>query len=59
MLPDWKTVDLWAGTGGEGGVSHVLKALIGDLDLTLHLSGIPSVSRDVLNQKLLLREEEL
>ena len=45
--------------GGEGGVSHVLKALIGDLDLTLHLSGIPSVSRDVLNQKLLLREEEL
>jgi len=33
--------------------------LIGDLDLTLHLSGIPSVSRDVLNQKLLLREEEL
>ena len=45
--------------GGEDGVSHVLKALIGDLDLTLHLSGIPSVSRDVLNTKVLLREEEL
>lgn len=29
------------------------------LDLTLHLSGIPSMSRDVLNRKLLLREDEL
>ena len=45
--------------GGEDGVSHVLKALVGDLHLTLHLSEIPSVSRDVLNRKLLLREDEL
>jgi lactate 2-monooxygenase len=29
--------------GGEDGVGHVLKALVRDLDLTLHLSGIPSV----------------
>ncbi len=45
--------------GGEEGVSHILKALIGDLDLTLHLSGIPSVSREHLNRKVLLREDEL
>jgi len=36
--------------GGEDGVSHVLKALVGDLDLTLHLSGIPSLLRDVLRE---------
>ena len=45
--------------GGEDGVSHVLRALVRDLCLTLHLSGIPSVSRDVLNRKLPLREDEL
>ncbi|EXJ66617.1 L-lactate dehydrogenase (cytochrome) [Cladophialophora psammophila CBS 110553] len=27
--------------GGEEGVGHPLKALCGDLDLTLHLAGIP------------------
>lgn len=45
--------------GGEEGVSHILKALIGDLELTLHLSGIPSVSPDLLNRKVLVREDEL
>jgi lactate 2-monooxygenase len=45
--------------GGEDGVSHVRKALFEDLDLTSHLSGIPSVLRDVLNRKLLLREDGL
>ncbi|GAM91532.1 hypothetical protein ANO11243_095840 [Dothideomycetidae sp. 11243] len=45
--------------GGQEGVSHVLKALIGDLDLTLHLSGIPNISQEVLNRSILVREDEL
>ena len=45
--------------GGEDGVNHVLKALTRELDLTLHSSGIPSVSRDVLNRKQPLRGDEL
>ena len=59
VLSGGKTLCLRTCAGGEDGVSHVLKALVGDLHLTLHLSEIPSVSRDVLNRKLLLREDEL
>ncbi|PYH40824.1 lactate 2-monooxygenase [Aspergillus saccharolyticus JOP 1030-1] len=39
--------------GGQAGVSHVLKCLLGDLDLTLHLSGVPSVKREHLNRSIL------
>ena len=45
--------------GGEKGVEHVLKSLIGELELTLHLSGIPSVAKDELNRSVLVREDEL
>jgi lactate 2-monooxygenase len=45
--------------GGEGGVSHVLKSLMGDLELTLHLAGIKSVGKDVLNRSVLVREDDL
>lgn len=45
--------------GGEEGVSHILKSLLGDLDLTLHLSGIRSVGPKDLNRSVLIREEEL
>ena len=45
--------------GGQGGVEHVLKSLCGDLELTLHLSGIPSISRKDLNKDVLIREDEL
>ncbi|KAF2440833.1 FMN-dependent alpha-hydroxy acid dehydrogenase [Karstenula rhodostoma CBS 690.94] len=45
--------------GGEGGVTHVLKSLIGDLELTLHIAGIPSVSKKDLNREVLVREEDL
>ena len=45
--------------GGEAGVSHVLKALIGELQLTLHLSGIPSVGEEVLNRSVLVKEDDL
>ncbi|CAG8943443.1 unnamed protein product [Penicillium salamii] len=41
--------------GGEAGVSHVLRSLLGDLELTLHLAGIPSVSPEVLNDSVLRR----
>ncbi|KIV82532.1 hypothetical protein PV11_04634 [Exophiala sideris] len=44
--------------GGEEGVSHVLKALLGDLELTLHLAGITSTSPDVLNRDVLVRESD-
>ena len=45
--------------GGESGVSHVLKSLIGDLELTLHLAGIPSVSKKDLNRDVLVLEQDL
>ncbi|KAF2764816.1 FMN-dependent alpha-hydroxy acid dehydrogenase [Teratosphaeria nubilosa] len=45
--------------GGQDGVSHVLKSLLGDLELTLHLAGIPSVSRKHLNRDVLEREDRL
>jgi lactate 2-monooxygenase len=45
--------------GGEMGVEHVLKSLIGELELTLHLSGIPSVEKKYLNRGILVREDDL
>lgn len=45
--------------GGEEGVSHVLRALLGDLELTLHLAGITSVSPQNLNRDVMVREDEL
>lgn len=44
--------------GGEAGVSHVLKSLLGDLELTMHLAGITSVSKD-LNRDVLVKEADL
>ncbi|KAI1360024.1 putative FMN dependent dehydrogenase [Xylaria arbuscula] len=45
--------------GGEEGVSHVLKALLGDLELTLHLAGIVSSSSEHLNRGVLIKEDDL
>ncbi|KAL9114305.1 MAG: hypothetical protein Q9227_001727 [Pyrenula ochraceoflavens] len=45
--------------GGEKGVSHVLRSLKGELELTLHLSGIPSIGKDVLNRSVLVKEDDL
>ena len=45
--------------GGQEGVEHVLKALIGELSLNLHLSGIPSLDKQKLNKDCLVREDEL
>lgn len=45
--------------GGEEGTSHVLKSLLGDLELSLHLAGIPSSSPDHLNRSVLVREDSL
>jgi lactate 2-monooxygenase len=45
--------------GGEGGVTHVLKSLLGDLELNLHLAGIPNVGKKDLNRSVLIREEDL
>jgi isopentenyl diphosphate isomerase/L-lactate dehydrogenase-like FMN-dependent dehydrogenase len=39
--------------GGETGVRHVLKSILGDLQLTLHLSGIEDVTKVSLNQSVL------
>ncbi|KAJ5757398.1 uncharacterized protein N7511_006092 [Penicillium nucicola] len=39
--------------GGELGVQHVLKSILGDLQLTLHLSGIKDVTKDNLNPSVL------
>lgn len=40
---------------GEAGVSHVLRSILADLDLTLHLGGIKSVSPEHLNRSVLRR----
>lgn len=42
---------------GEEGVKHVIRSLLGDLDLTLHLAGVPTVDKATLNRDILLREE--
>ncbi|KAI9368965.1 FMN-dependent dehydrogenase [Aspergillus egyptiacus] len=43
--------------GGRDGVRHVVRSILGDLSLTLHLSGIQDVSKDVLNRSVLRRVE--
>ena len=45
--------------GGEKGVKHVLKSLVGELELTLHLSGIKGVGKQWLNRACLVREDAL
>ncbi|KAI1869496.1 hypothetical protein JX265_006586 [Neoarthrinium moseri] len=45
--------------GGEEGTSHVLKSLLGDLELTLHLAGIQSSSPNHLNRSVLIKEDDL
>jgi len=45
--------------GGTDGVSHVLKSLLGDLELTLHLAGIASADPKDLNRNVLEREDQL
>ena len=45
--------------GGENGVRHVLKSLLGDLQLTLHLAGIKSVAPAHLKRSILAREDQL
>jgi len=44
---------------GEEGVRHVLKSLMGDFELTLHLAGIPTADPKVLNRDVLIREDQL
>lgn len=41
----------------EEGVGHVLKSLLGDLNLNLHLLEISSVSSDHLNRSVLRRTD--
>lgn len=43
--------------GGQAGVEHVLKSLLGELDLTMHLCGVKSTNREDLNEDYLIREE--
>ncbi|KAK6208323.1 hypothetical protein LQW54_006947 [Pestalotiopsis sp. IQ-011] len=45
--------------GGEEGTSHVLKSMLGDLELTLHLAGIASSSQKHLNRSVLVKEDDL
>jgi lactate 2-monooxygenase len=42
---------------GEAGVRHVLRSLLGELDLNIHLMGLGSVRQDELNRKLLRKVE--
>lgn len=45
--------------GGEAGVSHVLKSLLGETQTTLHLAGIESAGPEHLNPSVLEREDRL
>ena len=45
--------------GGEEGVAHVIKSLLGDFQLTLHLGGIVSSRPEHLNRDVLVREDQL
>lgn len=45
--------------GGEAGVSHVLKSLLGEMELSLHLAGIESADPRHLNHSVLEREDRL
>ncbi|SCU92903.1 LADA_0G00232g1_1 [Lachancea dasiensis] len=42
--------------GGQVGVSHVLRSLLGDLIMNLHLAGIPSIGKEELNTDCLQYE---
>jgi len=42
--------------GGERGVGHVIRSLLGDLQLTLHLAGIKSCDGQDLNRDKLVKE---
>ena len=41
--------------GGKPGVGHVLRSILGDLALTLHLSGITDIKKENLNRSVLRR----
>jgi lactate 2-monooxygenase len=45
--------------GEQAGVSHVLKSLLGDLELNLHLSGISSATLEHLNRDVLIKESDM
>ena len=45
--------------GGEVGVSHVLKSLLGELDITLHLEGLESAAPEHPNHTVLERGDSL
>ena len=38
---------------GKDGVKHVIRSILGELDITLHLMGLSSVKKDDLNTSLL------
>ena len=40
---------------GEDGVRHVIRSILGELDLSLHLTGIDSVGQGTLNKKSMRR----
>jgi len=45
--------------GGQAGVSHVFKSLLGELELTLHLAGIVSAGKADLNRDVLVKEDDM
>lgn len=40
---------------GEEGVSHVIRSILGEMDLSIHLTGVSSVKHKDLNKRLLRR----
>lgn len=38
---------------GKEGVRHVIKSILGELDLTVHLNGLSGVQREHLNTKIM------
>lgn len=42
--------------GGQAGVTHVIRALLGDLEVTMHQAGVVSVQDLIGNRDFLFRE---
>lgn len=44
--------------GGEEGVRHVIRAMLGDLEVTMHQAGVVSVEKLIGDREFLIRISE-
>ena len=44
---------------GKEGVRHVVRSLLGDMEVTMHLAGVTSVAELIGNRDFLMRDNDL